>query len=71
MEPGDLVYIHKKVGRKKEPRLGMIIGIHDWVSNGTDLLYIFYRVITGGEEIIIAGEFLEALGEDGRPGDNK
>ena len=41
----------------------MIVGIHDWVTNGTDLLYVFYRVITGGEELIIAGEFLEALSE--------
>ena len=71
MQPGDLVYIHKKTGKKQEPKLGIIVGIHDWVSNGTDLLYVFYRVITGGAEIIIAGEFLEALSEDRRPGENK
>ena len=69
MEPGDLVYVYKS--KRQEPRLGIIVAIHDWVSNGPDLLYIFYRVLVGGEEIIIAGEYLEALSETRRPGDSQ
>ena len=68
MEPGDLVYVYKS--KKHEPKIGIVLAIHDWVSNGPDLLYIFYRVFLNGQEIIIAGEYLEALSESRGPGDS-